>query len=238
MFPLGVLKKKTDLATLLDLRFEGADGSQVFTDSSSYNRAVTVGSGTPIISTTNPLSGSSSLLLGTDGTISIPHFTTPTNFAYFKTIEFRIQTALTDIANNEAQGVFTKGVDVLYGSWSHDCILVRNATGNGGTLYLWLNIPVVATPFSYISVNIPDISANNHIAFTQRDNGIYAAYLNGVLASTSGFVQVYQATNMALRLGTFTYYWGGSYTSKFKGRLDNFRISNIDRYPTNFTPPV
>lgn len=226
------------MATLLDLRFEGADGSQVFTDSSSYNRAVTVSSGTPIISTTNPLSGSSSLLLGTDGEISIPHFTTPTNSAYFRTIEFRIQTALTDIANNEAQGVFTKGVDVVLGSWSHDCILVRNATGNGGTLYLWLNIPATPQPSSYVSVDIPDISVNNHVAFTQRNNGTYAAYLNGILVFTSGFTQSYQDTNMALRLGTITYYWGGSYTSKFKGRLDNFRISNIDRYPTNFTPPV
>lgn len=237
--PLGVLKK-TDLATLLNLRFEGSEGSQVFTDSSSYNRAVTVLSGTPIISTTSPLSGVSSLFLGTNGTISTPNFITPAGNTYIRTIEFRIQISLTDIANNESQGVFAKGFSSsFFADYSHQCILTRNASGNGGVLYLYWYIPVVAQVFCYLAIPIADISANNHIAFTQRTNGIYAAYLNGVLAAASGFVQSYQTNTYAINIGVSVYNWAtASQTNKFKGRLDNFKLSNIDRYPNNFTPPV
>lgn len=97
-----------DLATLLELRFEGTNGSQVFTDSSTFNRSVTVSSGSPALSTTNPLSGTSSLLLGVNGTITTPDFGTGAA-KYIRTIEFRIQTDLVDIAFNESQGVFIKG---------------------------------------------------------------------------------------------------------------------------------
>ncbi len=231
--------KKPDIATLLNLRFEGIDGSQVFTDSSIYNRSVTVGSGTPALGTTNPLSGTSSLLLGTNGTITTPNFTTPTN-NYLRTIEFRIQTALADIANNESQGVFAKGFSSsFFQYYSHQCILTRNASGNGGILYLYWYIPVVAQPSSFLAISIPDLSANNHIAFTQRGNGIYAAYLNGVLAGTTGFTQSYQANTYAIDIGVSVYHWDtATQTTKFKGRLDNFKLSNVDRYPMNFTPPV
>lgn len=238
MWPLGV-SKKPDIATLLNLRFDGPDGSQVFTDSSTYNRVVTVSSGSPMLSTTNPLSGPSSLLLGTNGTITTPNFTTPAS-NYLRTIEFRIQTALADIANNESQGVFVKGFSSsFFQDYSHQCILTRNASGNGGTLYLYWYIPVVAQISSFLAIPIPDLSANNHIAFTQRNNGVYAAYLNGVLASTSGFTQSYQVNTYAIDIGVSVYNWAtGMQTNKFKGRLDNFKLSNVDRYPTNFTPPT
>lgn len=239
MRTLGVLKKKIDLTTLLNLRFEGSEGSQIFTDSSTYNRSVTVSAGSPMLSTTNPLSGTSSLLLGTNGTITTPNFTTPTN-NYLRTIEFRIQTALADIANNESQGVFAKGFSSgFFSDYSHQCILTRNASGNGGTLYLYWYIPVVAQISSFLAISIPDLSANNHIAFTQRGNGIYAAYLNGVLVGTSDFTQSYQVNAWAIDIGVSVYHWAvAAQTTKFKGRLDNFKLSNVDRYPTNFTPPT
>lgn len=232
---LGVLKK-TDLATLLNLRFEGADGSQVFTDSSSYNRAVTVGSGTPIISTTNPLSGLSSLLLGTNGTITIPNFTTPAGNTNLRTIEFRVQIDLAEIAFNESQGVFFKGFNWL--DYSHQCLLTRNASGAGGKLRLYLNTPSLGLPSSFIEVSLPDISANNHIAFTRNSSGNYIAYLNGVSVGVL-FAADYTPNTHPLYIGAVVYNWAtGLDTVKFKGRLDNFKLSNVDRYPTNFTPPV
>lgn len=236
---LGVLKKKIDLATLLELRFEGSEGSQVFTDSSSYNRSVTVYGSSPIISTTTPLSGNSSLLLGTNGTLTIPNFTTPAGNTNLRTIEFRIQIDLADIAFNESQGVFVKGIsNSFFQDYSHQCILTRNSSGTGGVLRLDYNISTIVAGSAFLIINIPNISANNHVAFTRRANGIFIAYLNGVEVD-SLFATDYTPKTRALFIGAVVYNWAtGLDTVKFKGRLDNFKISNVDRYETNFTPPV
>lgn len=238
MFPLGVLKRRIDLATLLELRFEGSNGSQVFTDSSIYNRSVTVGSGTPTLTTTSPLSGTSSLLLGTNGTITTPDFTTPVS-TRLNTIEFRIQIALADIAFNEAQGVFVKGYSFsLAFDYSHQCILTRNASGTGGVLKMFYNISTIARPFAFVSIAIADLSANNHIAFTRRVNGTFIGYVNGVQVG-SLFGNDYTANTLAIEIGASLYNWDTDLqTTKFKGLLDNFKLSNVDRYPTNFTPPT
>lgn len=240
---LGVLKNKIDLATatLLELRFEGSEGSQVFTDSSSYNRSVTVNGGSPIISTTTPLSGNSSLLLGTNGTLTIPNFTTPAGNTNLRTIEFRIQIDLADIAFNESQGVFVKGVSSsFFWDYSHQCILTRNSSGTGGVLKMYYNISTMVPPVSFLIINIPNISANNHVAFTRRANGSFIAYLNGVqVDSLSATADYYASKAHALFIGVVAYDWATELdTVNFKGRLDNFKITNVDRYPTNFTPPV
>jgi len=234
---LGVLGGK-DLATLLNLKFEGADGSNVITDSSPYNRTVTA-SGTAALSSTNPLSGGSSLFIGTNGTITTPNFTTPVS-NILNTIEFRIQTALTDIAFNEAQGVFVKGYSFsLSFDYSHQCILTRNASGTGGVLKMFYNISTIARPFAFVSIAIADLSANNHIAFTRRANGVFIGYLNGVQVASLFVGNDYTANTLAIEIGASVYDWDtGLQTTKFKGRLDNFKLSNVDRYPNNFTPPT
>lgn len=241
MYPLGVLNRKIDLATLLELRFEGSNGSQVFTDSSVYNRSVTVGSGTPTLTTTSPLSGTSSLLLGTNGTITTPDFTTPvqTNGTRLNTIEFRIQIALADIAFNEAQGVFVKGYSSeLAFDYSHQCILTRNASGTGGMLKMYNNSPTVATVSACVYIPIPDISANNHIAFVRTTNDFFMGYLNGIQVG-SLYATDYTANTLAIEIGASLYDWDTTtQTTKFKGLLDNFKLSNVNRYPTNFTPPT
>jgi hypothetical protein len=238
MYPLGVLNRKIDLATLLELRFEGTNGSQVFTDSSVYKRSVTVGSGTPTLTTTSPLSGTSSLLLGTNGTITTPDFTTPVS-TRLNTIEFRIQIALADIAFNEAQGVFVKGYSSAFAfDYSHQCILTRNASGTGGVLKMFYNISTLGAPSALVSIAIPDISANNHIAFTRRANGDFIGYLNGIQVWNL-YATDYTPNTLAIEIGASLYNWDTvTQTTKFKGRLDNFKLSNVDRYPTNFTPPT
>lgn len=239
MRPLGGLGKK-DSSVLLNLKFEGTNGSQVFTDSSIYNRTVSVSTGSPALSTTSPLSGNSSLLLGTNGSISIPNFTAPVN-TIIKTIEFRIKADLATIANGASQGILVKGFsNSFFQAYSHQCIITRNASGNGGKIRMYWGISVVSAPASYLELTVSDISANNHIAFTQRTNGIYACYLNGVLGSTSGFVQIYDVNTSPILVGAVVYDWAlGVDTAKFIGRIDNFRISNVDTYPSGpFTPPT
>lgn len=74
MFPLGVLKKEQvgGLQEILNLQFEGANNSTVFTDSSSYARTVSTAFGTPKISTAQSAEGASSLLLDGVSGISVP----------------------------------------------------------------------------------------------------------------------------------------------------------------------
>ena len=73
MFPLGVLKKRlAGLQEILNLQFEGANNSTVFTDSSSYARTVSTAFGTPKISTAQSAEGASSLLLDGVSGISVP----------------------------------------------------------------------------------------------------------------------------------------------------------------------
>lgn len=237
MYPLGVLNRKIDLATLLELRFEGSNGSQVFKDSSRYNRTVNVITGTPIISTTNPLSGSSSLLLGTNGQISIPNFTTPVD-TKIRTIEFRIQIDLDDIAFNESQGVFIKGYSIVeYGSkYSYYCVLSRNASGTGGKLYT--QVYTLDVGGKLLSINIADLSANNHVAITRRSNG-YFAYLNGVVVDSFASRDSPTPNTYDLYIGeTISDPVTSILTNKFKGRLDNFKLYNINRYANDFTPPA
>jgi hypothetical protein len=238
MRTLGVLGGK-GLATLLNLKFEGADGSNVIEDSSLYNRTATA-FGTAVLSSTNPLSGGSSLLLGTSGYVTVPNFTTPLGATFLRTIEFRMQIDLANIANNESQGVFVKGYSHGFGqNYSHQAILTRNNSGNGGVLKVWFNDGVLGLATTKLDIPIPDISQNNHIAIVRRPSGNqYIGYLNGV--NVDILLSGEQITNtLGIEIAPTLYNWDtATQTGRFKGRLDNFKLSNVDRYPNNFTPPV
>lgn len=241
MFPLGVLKKKIDLATLLNLRFEGSDGSQVFTDSSPYHRSVTVSSGSPALTTTNPLSGTSSLLLTTntgDGKITTNDTLNPVNKA-LRSIEFRVQIDLDKIANNESQLIFTQGITSTVGSLI--CYIERSATGNGGSVVLvWYN-PIFNLVYTQLGVNLSDLSQNNHVCFDLRGNGTLFGFSNGVQTSASTYQYNGMFTNSLNIGGTFLNLGEYPFTTllyQFRGKLDNFKFSNVGRYQTNFTPPV
>jgi len=238
---LGVLGKK-DSATLLNLRFEGADGSNVITDSSPYNRTATA-FGTAALSSTNPLSGGSSLFLGTSGYVTVPNFTTPLGSTILRTIEFRMQIDLANIANNESQGVFVKGYNNNFGlsyNFSYQAILTRNSTGNGGFLTVLFYHPSAVVGSEYITIPIPNISQNNHIAVVRHlSSEQYVGYLNGVMAGAPLSSQEYVVNNLDFEIAPNLYDWSaGLQTGRFKGRLDNFKLSNVDRYPSNFTPPL
>lgn len=237
---LGVLKKKLDLATLLELRFEGSNGSQVFTDSSPYNRSFTVSAGSPALTTTNPLSGTSSLLLTTNtsvGKITTNDTSNPANRA-LRSIEFRVQIDLDKIANNESQLIFKQGITGTQGSVI--CYIQRSQTGNGGSVVLvWYN-PIFSQIYTQLGTALSDLSQNNHVCFDFRNNGILFAYSNGIEVSSSSY-QYNAAFTGSLNLG------GGFFDPnnpflplllQFRGKLDNFKFSNVSRYPTNFTPPV
>ena len=116
--------------------------------------------------------------------------------------------------------------------------MTRNSSGTGGVLRLYYNISTIAVGSSLLIINIPNISANNHVAFTRRANSAFIAYLNGVEVDNL-YATDYTPNTQVLFIGAVVYNWAtGLDTVKFKGRLDNFKISNVDRYPDDFTPPV
>ncbi len=242
MFPLGVLKKKLDLATLLELRFEGSNGSQVFTDSSPYHRSVTVSYGSPALTTTNPLSGVSSLLLTTDtsqGKITTNATLNPPVNNALRSIEFRVQIDLDKIASNESQFLFIQGNTGTQGSVI--CYIQRSATGNGGSVTLvWYN-PILNQSYTQLGTAISDLSQNNHVCFDLRNNSILFGFSNGVYTSDSFYQYNGMFTNSLNIGGTFFDTYNYPFVPllyQFRGKLDNFKFSNVSRYSTNFTPPI
>lgn len=241
MWPLGVLKRKIDLAILINLRFEGSEGSQVFTDSSAFNRSVTVSSGSPALTTTNPLSGTSSLLLTTNtgqGKITTNDTLNPVN-RVLRSIEFRVQIDLDKIANNEPQLIFTQGITGTVGSLI--CYINRSATGNGGSVVLvWYN-PIFNLAYTQLATALSDLSQNNHVCFDLRHNGVLFSFSNGMESSTSNYQYNGVFTNSLNIGGTFFDIGNYPFTPllyQFRGKLDNFKFSNVSRYSTNFTPPI
>ena len=82
---------------------------------------------------------------------------------------------------------------------------------------MFYNISTIARPFAFVSIGIPDISANNHIAFTRRANGNFIGYLNGVQAAFL-FGDNYTANTLAIEIGASLYDWNtATQTTKFKG---------------------
>jgi hypothetical protein len=241
MFPLGVLKKKIDLATLINLRFEGSEGSQVFTDSSPYHRSVTVSSGSPALTTTNPLSGTSSLLLTTNtgqGKITTNDTLNPANQA-LRSIEFRVQIDLDKIANYESQLIFTQGITGTVGSVI--CYIKRNATGNGGSVVLVWYDNIFNSADTQLDTALSDLSQNNHVCFDLRGNGVLFSFSNGMESSTSSYQYNGTFTNSLNLGGAFLDLDNYPFTPllyQFRGKLDNFKFSSVSRYSTNFTPPV
>lgn len=238
---LGVLNKKPDLATLLELRFEGDDGSQVFKDSSPYNRSFTVSAGSPALTTTNPLSGTSSLLLTTNtsvGKITTNDTSNPANSS-LRSIEFRVQLDLDKIDNNRSQFLFLQGISGTQGSVL--CYITRSATGNGGSVVLvWYN-PIFNSVYTQLGTALSDLSQNNHICFDLRDNGILFSFSNGIQVSSSSY-QYNAAFTGSLNLGG-TFLDLGNYPfvpflNQFRGKLDNIKFSSVSRYQSDFTPPV
>jgi len=241
MFPLGVLKQRIDLATLINLRFEGSEGSQVFIDSSAFKRSVTVSSGSPALTTTNPLSGTSSLLLTTNtgqGKITTNDTLNPADRT-LRSIEFRVQIDLDKIASDESQLLFIQGNTGTQGSVI--CYIQRSATGNGGSVVLvWYN-PIFNSAYTQLATALSDLSQNNHVCFDLRDNGVLFSFSNGVQTSTSTYQYNGVFTNSLNLGGTFLNLVDYPFTPllyQFRGKLDNFKFSNVSRYSTNFTPPI
>ena len=233
---LGLLNLKK--RTQLNYKFNGLQGSQVFSDNSIYQRNASVYQGSPILSTSQSVSGGSSLRTDS-GSIQIPHFNGMMEGEF--TLQFWIKPNLSLLANNAAQCVFVKGfISSFFSIYSHYCEIQRAATGNQGILRFHMYAPVLNISNSTIAININDLNVWNHIAIIYQANGMLRIALNGVFIQSLFFAQSIQTNTSNLFLGdtAYSFFQGGNVQS-FKGFIDSFKLDNKDLYKGQpFTPQV
>ncbi len=208
--------KTRDVNTTLLLHGDGVNGANNFTDSSSYNRVVSVGGNTKY-DTSQSVIGTSSIYFGGSGDslTTVPLGLASANF----TVECYVKTknaAATQIIATTYHLPIQVGTFILYISGNK--FIVTIDPGYGGT-----SITTLASNTWY------------HIAMTYVSNGTAKMYVNGKLELTLS-ASIYAQSN--------PFYIGGSPGDNniggwlFNGWIDEFRVSNIIRYTSNFIPPV
>jgi hypothetical protein len=86
---------------------------------------------------------------------------------------------------------------------------------------------------SYFSLGSVDLNTWNHFAFVRKGDTFYG-FKNGTLTSTAkSSLAIYGLGNIFLGKRNFN---DNDYF--FRGYLDEFRISKIARWTSNFTPPT
>jgi hypothetical protein len=192
-----------------DLRFEGLNNGTVFADSGPLLLPVSrLGTTGVVTSTTQSKYGSASgLFPGTNGYLSVTH----PNLA-LGTGNFTIEMWLFAATSRSNNGIISLGTsDSIF-------TVILSAISN------YLRVAG--------SSNIASVPLNSwfHLAYVREGTGTSQAklYLNGTLIN--------QAINSTNYLQTF--YNIGVYSSSlcWGGNIDNFRVTKVARYLTNFNP--
>jgi len=217
MFKNAVGGGGSDQNTLLLLHFDGADGGDVFTDSSIYNKTIQKFY-TPTTTNLQSKFGGTSLKNDTSNArylmvvgyseLNFTNKIATVEFWYYKT-----SVAGARIVHNQASGTD----EFYFGQTGGGA----NFTVNGG-----------GASFSTPNTNVP-LNQWVHIAGVW-DGTKAKLFIDGVLIGTS-------AANITGNLNaniTGTFYIGGSGFSGAQGYVDELRISNVARYTSNFTPPT
>jgi hypothetical protein len=197
---------------VLLLKFNGANGSTTFTDSSDYARTI-VGVGTAQISTAQSRFGGSSLLCDGNG-----------DYVY----------------DNSVSQLFIDTSDYTIEGWFYtaETGVVRDLITWGLTPYwnIWKN----ATNQLIFSINGADritggtFTPNtwNHVAVS-RQSGTNRLFLNGALIGS--YVDNTSVTAGVVRIG----HYPGADASAFNGYIDEVRITtDVARYTGAFTAPT
>lgn len=204
---------------ILLLEFEGSQGSQVFTDTSSKNSVATV-VGSPYIVTSTKKFGDSSLYL--DGVSA---------YLYYPTLFSSISSTTTPFTIDFWYYPTTLTIN------SGVCVLGINSTSSGANVLLvgrdyWVSDSTIAS-----NINIP-INRWNHIAISS-DGVTMVLYLNGAAAySTSP--PTTPLSSCVLGIGAeFDSANGGSPGNWAQGYVDRFRVAaGVARYTSSFNPNV
>ena len=220
------VRGRPDVELSLYLRCEGDNDSTTILDDSMARtlRSITV-TGDAKLSTVDPIGQTSSLVLGTSGSLIVPNVSS--NLAV-RNLEFRIKASTTEMVLNTPYLLFKQ--TTTDGSTSFMVIATRTS-GNSGSITIHWNQPIFSTFYTKMSVNIPDFTISNHVAFDHFTNGTLFGYVNGLNQSNND----HQFNGAAGVGGSLTI--GGSgfdlnigaSGSQFRGKLDNIRTSTIGR---------
>lgn len=219
------VRGRPDVELSLYLRCEGDNDSTTILDDSMARtlRSITV-TGDAKLSTVDPIGQTSSLVVGTSGSLIVPNVSNLT----VRNLEFRIKASTTEMVLNTPYLLFRQ--TTTGGSTSFMVTATRTSGNSGSITILWYQ-PIFSYFNTQMGVNIPDFTISNHVAFNHYINGILFGYVNGLNQSANN----YQFNGVAGVGGSLTI--GGSgfdlnigaSGDQFRGKLDNIRTSNISR---------
>lgn len=209
------------------LHMEGANGSTTFTDSSSNSRTVTAG-GDAKISTAQKKYGNSSGLFDGSGDYCVcpgVNFFGTQNFTiegFFRATNWGIGVTRALWGHRSSSG-FTGGAQITF------------TPSGGSTAALLLDISSSSTGSWFAQSFSTGLTISQdiwyHIALV-RNGSTITPYLNGV----AGNSVTVGSLNIAVG-GSFTI--GSAFTTGqyFPGNIDEFRVTQLARYTSGFTPP-
>lgn len=209
--------------------FEGANGSSSFVDESSFGRTVS-NIGTPTITTTSPIMGTSSLDIDTGDGISVP---ASSDFAFSGafTVEFffrpdaRLSFRLYDL-------LFHGGTATGQNSWRLQW-WTNSGAGTGQLRYYYSTDGAGLT--SLFSSTAGDLALNTtaHLCVERNASNTLRLYKDGVIVGTlAGASGTYFTPTLPLIVGN------GPSTDNPSGQFDELRITKgVAVYDGAFSPP-
>lgn len=221
------VRGRPDVELSLYLRCEGENDSTTIVDDSMARtlRSITV-TGDAKLSTVDPIGQTSSLVLGTSGTLIVPNVSPYTTV---RNLEFRIKASTTEMVLNTPYLLFKQ--TTTDGSTSF-MVTATRTSGNSGDITIYWYQPIFSSIYTRMGVNIPDFTVSNHVAFDHRNNNnVLFGYVNGLLQSNNTY-QFNGAAGVggALTIGGSGFDLNiGASGSQFRGKLDNIRVSIIGR---------
>jgi len=219
------VRGRPDVELSLYLRCEGDNDSTTILDDSMARtlRSITV-TGDAKLSTVDPIGQTSSLVVGTSGSLIVPNVSP----YLVRNLEFRIKASTTEMVLNTPYLLFRQ---TTTGGSTSFMVTATRTSGNSGDITIHWDQPIFNNSYTQMGVNISDFTISNHVAFDHFTNGVLFGYVNGLNQSNNN----YQFNGAAGVGGSLTI--GGSgfdlnigaSGSQFRGKLDNIRTSTISR---------
>lgn len=220
------VRGRPDVELSLYLRCEGDNDSTTILDDSMARtlRSITV-TGDAKLSTVDPIGQTSSLVLGTSGSLIVPNVSPNLSV---RNLEFRIKASTTEMVLNTPYLLFKQ---TTTGGSTSFMVTATRTSGNSGDITVYWYQPIFSTTYTRMGVNIPDFTISNHVAFDHYINGFLFGYVNGLSQSNNNY-QFNGASGVggALTIGGSGFDLNiGASGSQFRGKLDNIRTSSINR---------
>lgn len=220
------VRGRPDVELSLYLRCEGENDSTTILDDSMVRtlRSITV-TGDAKLSTVDPIGQTSSLVLGTSGSLIVPNVSP---YITVRNLEFRIKASTTEMVLNTTYLLFKQ--TTTDGSTTF-MVTATRTSGNSGDITIHWHQPIFLNWYTQMGVNISDFTISNHVAFDHYTNGFLFGYVNGLNQSNNNY-QFNGAAGVggALTIGGSGLVLNiGALGNQFRGKLDNIRTSYIGR---------